>query len=260
MNDDDHLIEASAQQAMRIAKEAQLDRTQRDASGAGFVASQITDGAMNNGKSYSGAASGPSDVLAREQAASRAAVQTRRVIESMGDLDLNDLFAPDLGQQNEQGQTARALSRMTQHMVNSSARRIINDAYMDPNEASMLVEQEAYRPQQVDSGWRVKKTQAKLQSGKLIPVFMVEDSLSGMTTGKKYRLSQVAAKIAKVMNVTQNPNDARIKMIETAYDRHVDLMRAIAGAKTALTEGRGDRRKLQQLESELQEVNARLGL
>lgn len=260
MSDDDRLIEESAAYAMRIAKSAQLDKSQRDATGAGFQANQITDGVMNQGRSYSGAASGPADVLAREQAASRATVESRRVIESMGELDINDLFAPDLGQQNEYGQTARALSRMTQHMVQTGARRIINDAYMDPNEATMLVEQEAYRPQQVDSGWRVKKSQATLQSGKKIPVFMVEDSLSGMTTGKRYRLSQVAEKIVKVINATGNPNDARIKMIETAYDRHVELMRSIAGAKTALAEGRGDKRRLQQMQSELEEVNARLGL
>lgn len=260
MNDDDNLIEASAAHAMRIAQQAQLDKSQRDASGAGFQVRQHDNGVMNEGRSYSGGGSGPGDVLAREQAASRKAVETRRVIESMGELDINDLINPDLGQQNESGQNARMIHRLTQHMVQTGARQIINDAYMNPNEATMFVEQAAYQPQMSNDGWVVRKTSAKLTSGKVIPVFVVEDSLSGMTTGKRYRLSQVAEKIAKVLNVTQNPDDARIKMIETAYDKHVELMKLIGNAKTALREGRGDKRRLQQLENELQEVNARLGL
>lgn len=256
---DDNILEQSAQQAMRIAQQAQLDKSERDASSAGLQVSQHQDGVMNEGRSYSGGGAGPGDVMARESEANRMAVEARRAVLAEGELDMSDLLAADLNSRDanerEHARTElRKLQQVTNHIVDTGARQVVQDAYMNPNEASMMMEQEAYRAPSMD-GWTVVKKSAQLKSGKSIPVFIVEDALSGMTTGKKYRIGSVAEKVARVLNATNNPSDPRVRMIDEAYDCHVSLMRELAQAKK-----NGNRNKVSLVESKLQEVNTRLGI
>lgn len=258
----DDIYEQSAQAAMRVAQTAQLDRSGRDAAGAGLQARQMqapADAPLNEGRNFSGGGSAPHDVQARETEANRAVVQTRRMIESTGGLDMNDfldLEIADGGQGARQAvEMKRKLGAVAGHMVQAGAQQVVNDAYMNPNEASMIMEQEAYQPQMQASGWQVKKTAATLKSGKQIPVFVVEDSLSGMTTGKKYRLAEVAEKVARVVNATNNPSDPRINMINETYDQHVKLMQERGKANRE-----GNRKRVSMIESKLQEVNTRLGI
>lgn len=259
MSNDD-IYEQSAQAAIRTAQNFTLDKTKRDASGAGLQARPMNESAMNDGRSYAGGAgSGPGDVQARESEANRAVVQTRRMIESTGGLDMNDFLDLEIADGGQGARDAMQMKRrlgvVAEHMVNHGAQQMVHDAYMNPNEASMLMEQEAYQPQMQASGWQVVKTAATLKSGKQIPVFVVEDTLTGMTTGKKYRLSTVAEKVARVVNATNNPSDARITMINEAYDQHVKLMQERGKANRE-----GNSRKVQMIESKLQEVNTRLGI
>jgi hypothetical protein len=260
MNDDDKLLEASARQAIQTANSMSLDRSERDAGDAGVVGHNISDGVMNEGRSYSGmGAAGPGDVQSREMAANRSVVEARRIIEDMGELSMNDLLAPDLASADattrQNARTQIQADQMYQRMVNTGAQRVVQDSYMNPNEASMLMEQESYTPNQTDDGWGVVKTYAKLKSGKKIPVFMVEDAMTQMNTGKKYRISSVAEKVANVLNVTQNMDDPRINMINTAYDQHVQLMRSLNEARRSKNS-----QKVSIIETKLSEINTRLGL
>lgn len=231
----------------------------RTATDTGFQVNTIEDGIMNDGRSYSGSmGSGPHDVLARESEANRKAVEARRlIIES--EMDMNDLLAPDIASGGDAAREAleikRRMGTIANHMVNTGAQQVINDAYMNPNEASMMMEQEAYQPAPQNNGWQVVKKTATLKSGKQIPVFMVEDSLSGMNTGKKYRLHEVAEKVSRVINATGNPSDARVTMINNAYEQHVKLMREKADARK-----NGNTNRVRMIESKLQEVNTRLGI
>lgn len=259
----DDIYEKSAQQAMNIASQAQLDRSGRLAEDAGLRAVQQqapNDAPMNEGRSFSGGGYGaPGDVQARESEANRAAIQTRRKIQETGGLSMDDLLDLGMGDGGAEAQSARDMKRrmaaVAGHMVNHGAQQVVQNAYMDPNEASMLMEQEAYAPSPADAGWQVSKKAATLKSGKQIPVFVVEDALTGMTTGKKYRLSSVAEKVAAVVNATGNPDDARIRMINEAYDQHVQLMQEKARAKKS-----GNSNKVSMIESKLEAVNARLGI
>jgi len=202
----------------------------RIASDAGLRVSSGGEGAMNAGKSYSGDIGfDENDFLA--------------LSESKGELTRNE------------ANISRQMHGIAHHTVNTGARQMVNDAYMNPNEASMMMEQEAYQPPQQMDGWSVVKQSAQLQSGKRIAVFVVEDSLTGMTTGKKYRLAEVAEKVARVVNATNNPSDSRIGMIDQAYDTHVKLMREKAAARKD-----GNGKRVAMIESKLQEVNTRLGI
>lgn len=265
MNDEDKLIEQSALQALKIAQNTTLDRTQRNAADSGFVAKTIGDGDMDSSwrdRHFSGGGNSVPDIQAREVEANEDAKKSRRIIEKSGGLSIEDLMMPSLSgvdKDHEAQANARKLMQLqhnTQRLVDNGARQIINDSYMgNMNEASMLFDQEIYSPTPQDSGWSVVKKTATLASGKSVPVFMVEDALTGMTTGKRYRLSEVADKVSKVLNATNNPNDTRIKILNDAYDRHVQLMQEKAQAKKA-----GNAQKVSIIEAQLQEVNTRLGL
>lgn len=255
------IYERSAQDAIRVAQQAGRATQGGLAEEAGLTAvqdSRPNDAPMNEGRSFSGGGyGGPGDVQARESEANRAVVQTRRLIEATGGLDMNDFLDLEIADGGRGAHEAMSLKRrmgiIAEHTVDRGARQVVNDAYMNPNEASMM-EQESYQPQYQD-GWQVQKTRATLKSGKAIAVFVVEDALSGMTTGKKYRLAEVAERVARVINATGDPSDPRIGMIDKAYDNHVSLMRERAEASKA-----GNRKKVAMIESKLQEVNTRLGI
>jgi len=257
---DEQIFEDSAKMALDFAKNATVDKTERRADLAGYQTRSMGDGPINDGRSYSaGAASGPADVLSRESQENRKVIATRRKIIEAGELDMSDLFGVDLQTNDmEARENALALMKMQKvasHMINNGARQVVNNAYMNPNEASSLMEQEAYQPKQTQSGWRVAKINRKLKSGKQIPVFMAEDSLTGMRVSKQYRLVAIAEKVVAVMNATQNPDDTRIKMLEGAYEQHVYLMRSLYSAKQ-----QNDTKKIQITEARLQEINSRLGI
>ena len=194
---------------------------------------------------------------ARMMEENRQAIQAKRVIEDVGGLDWNDLFELSSNDGNEGRSNAAAIRKMvgvTNHAINQGAQRMVHDAYMNPNEATMMMEEEVYQPMQQE-GWRVVKQAATLRSGKQIPVYVVEDSLSGMTTGKRYRVSVVAEKIARVLNATNNPDDNRVKMIENAYDQHVKYMQELSAAKK-----NRDASRVKIVEAKLSKVNASLGI
>jgi hypothetical protein len=258
MNEDE-LIAQSAAQAIKTGQNMQMDRTERDAAGAGLSTRGISDGEMDTSWRNTGSSGGDDPYLSSNADAKIA----RRAIIQEGEMSMADLLAPDLNSGDAVARdTAQSMMRrekaaaqFTNHVVNQGAQRVVQDAYMNPTEASMLMEQEAYSPMQSDSGWRVKKQPQRLKNGKQIAVFIVEDALTGMNTGQKYRISAVAEKIAAVLSATQNLNDPRIQMIETSYKQHVDLMRSLAEAKRT-----GNQQKVSIIESKLQSVNAKLGL
>lgn len=260
MSDDyDELLDQSAMQAIRTAQTTTLDKTKRDVSETGLQARNINDGVMNEGRKFDGGIGvAPDDVRARDSQANRQTVQLSRAIEDMGGLDMDDLCAPSIrGSDPVAAQEARQYMRMQQavgHVVQQGAATMINDAYMNPNSNTMMMEQSAYQPVAQD-GWGVVKKSATLKNGKRVPIFVVEDSISGMTTGKRYRIISVAEKVAKVITATQNPDDPRVAMIDRLYDRHVKLMQE----KTQATRS-GDASRVSICEAKLSEVNAKLGL
>jgi len=202
----------------------------------------------------------PGEIYEREIMENRKLKEARNAILEIGDMDLADLASVDLASQDPQhrqmAQTAMKMASVARHVVETGARQVVTDAYMNPTEASMMMEQEAYNPQcsQYD-GWKVVKSERRLRSGKVIPVFEVQDSLTQIKIGKPYRIATVAEKIALVLNTTHNPNDSRIKLIENAYDEHVTLMRQKASATRS-----HNTQQINLIEAKLSRVNPIIGI
>ncbi len=263
MSTEDELLEESAAMVQRKFGNMSVSKTERDPAEAGFQMQTQKDSDLDQSWRNHSGAGGAGEVSLEEQASTRRDVlNAKNKIEEIGALSMDDMI--DLGIADADPNTRKAakeLGEITRHMVNSGARQVVQNAYIDPNEASDLMEQEAYKPEPTGQAWQVAKKRQKLKSGKVIAVFMVEDSLTEMTTGKKYRLAEVAGKVARVLNATNNPDDPRINMINTAYDKHVALMQNIAKTRRAIKEGQTNKRgRLTVLEHELDVVNAKLGL
>lgn len=249
MNDD--IYEQSAQQAVNVARNAKLDRTERPAQEAGFQARGIQDGDMDASWRQRGGGSNmgaPGDVQAKEMRENRRVVEARRAVLDTGGLSMDDLISVGLTDRDE---TARTEARQVRDKMARVAQFTGQNTRQAPSQHGLM--EQNY--QEASDGWSVVQKTATLNTGKVIPVFVVEDGLSGMSTGKKYRLAEVAEKVARVLNATNNMDDARIKMIDQTYDQHVKLMRERAEARKT-----GNTKALALIESKLAGVNARLGL
>jgi len=247
---DDDIYEQSAQQAINVARTAKLDRTERPAQEAGLQARGIQDGEMDSSWRQRGGSSmgAPGDVQAKEMRENRRAVEARRAVLDTGGLSMDDLISVGLTDRDE---TARTEARQVRDKMARVAQFTGQNTRQAPSQNRLM--EQSY--QDVNDGWSVVQRTATLTTGKVVPVFMVEDGLSGMSTGKKYRLAEVAEKVARVLNATNNMDDARIRMIDQTYDQHVKLMRERAEAKRT-----GNTKALALIESRLADVNARLGL
>lgn len=253
---DNYDFSEEADMIQQAARSQRPENSGRAVTEAGFQARQISDGDMDGSwRSRASAGSGGGLMQVEEEAFSRQQVlRARRVIEESGGLSMDDLISLSMSDADGNSrQAARDLRRMSSYVQQAPAR---------PNQN--LYETDYGMDDSMSSGdtWVVVRKNAKLaNSNRSIPVFVVEDSLSGMTTGKKYRLEVIAERIARVINTTGNPDDPRVQMIDQNYDRHVKLMQAIGAHKKSLREGKSmDRNKLSRLETELQQVNAKLGL
>ena len=262
MVNEDELLEESAALIKQRFGNMVAEKTERDPAEVGLQMQNQTNADLDQSWRRHGNPGG-GEVAIEEQASTRRdVIDAKNKIEEIGGLSMDDMI--DLGVADADPATRKAakeLGEITRHMVNSGARQVVRNAYDNPNEASDLMEQEAYQPQSTGDTWQVVKKRQKLRSGKVISVFMVEDTLSEMTTGKKYRLAEVARKVVRVLNATNNPEDARIRMIDTAYNKHVALMQSITKTRRAIKEGQLNKSgRLSVLESELEVVNAKLGL
>lgn len=243
MDDEDEILEQSANYVAELSKKARMEldpsRLQVDPALIGGSKPRVVDNWTE-------------------------AKYARTLAQTGGGLDLNDMIALGMNDDGDDRKNALALKRIaevTNHAVQAGARRVVQDAYMDPNDASLLMEQSAYQPRKADQGWSVTRYEATLQNGKRVPVFMVEDSLSGMTTGKRYRLHEVAQKVANVVNATGNPDDPRIAMINSTYEQYMEVRKSLGSASKALREGDTSKKgRVKVLEAKLSEISTKLGI
>lgn len=145
---------------------------------------------------------------------------------------------------------------------NRAAVDLFQAGYMeDYDEASMMAESNAGRPQQRSEDWTTKKAQARLRNQKTVPVWFVVNEATGMKINKPFRIQPPAERIATVLNITGNVNDPRVRQIQEDYDTHVSLMKQIRKARQ-LAESGDPRYKSQvrKLMTELEGVNVRLGI
>jgi hypothetical protein len=109
--------------------------------------------------------------------------------------------------------------------------------------------------------WKAVKSMATLRGGKKVPVWMVENSASGMQINKPFRIQAPAERIVSLLNVTGNVNDPRVKQIYEDYDKYVDLTKRYRKCKQLYESGNKNAvQSGQRIAAELRGVKQRLGI
>ena len=130
------------------------------------------------------------------------------------------------------------------------------------NEAAQMAESMAGRPQAEPAwDWKAVKSMATLRGGKKVPVWMVENTITGMQINKPFRIQAPAERIVSVLNVTGNANDPRVRQITEDYDEYVSLSKQLRKAKQLHESGNPDGRKTgERVVMKLRGVKQRLGI
>ena len=130
------------------------------------------------------------------------------------------------------------------------------------NEAAQLAESMAGQSMAEPTwDWRAVKSLATLRGGKQVPVWMVENTSTGMQINKPFRIQAPAERIVSLLNVTGNANDPRVRQIQEDYDRYVDLTKQYRRCKQLYESGnKNAAQNGQRIASELRGVKQRLGL
>ena len=130
------------------------------------------------------------------------------------------------------------------------------------NEAAQLAESMAGQSMSEPTwDWKSVKSVATLRGGKQVPVWMVENTTTGMQINKPFRIQGPAERIASLLNVTGNANDPRVRQIQEDYDQYVSLTKDIRKCKQLYESGnRKAGQHGQQLAAKLRGVKQRLGL
>jgi hypothetical protein len=149
--------------------------------------------------------------------------------------------------------------------ANTAALDLFHSGYMqDDNEAAQLAESMAGRPNapaEATWDWVTIKAVATLQNKKRVPVWMVENRVSGMKMEKPFRVQGPAEKIASILNITGNANDPRIGQLKEDYDRYVTLTKQARKCKQLVESGDQNARKTgTRVVAELRGVKQRLGI
>lgn len=166
-------------------------------------------------------------------------------------LSMNDLME---GLSEDDMQQALGIDRV--------ARDLVHDGYRgSDNEAAMFAESYSAKPSRTEGAWNVNKMSGKLRSGKTVPVWKVVDEDTGMEFPTPFRIQAPADRIATILNSTGNVNDRRVKRVVEAYNQHVQLMKGVRQARQKIKEGqKGYKKRLYQLQDELEQVNVILGI
>ena len=149
--------------------------------------------------------------------------------------------------------------------ANAAALDLFHAGYMqDDNEAAQMVESMAGRPKapaEASWDWVTVKAVATLQNKKRVPVWMIENRVSGMKMDKPFRIQGPAEKIASILNITGNANDPRIRQLKEDYDHYVQLTKQVRKCKRLAESGDQNARKTgTRVVAELRGVKQRLGI
>jgi len=210
------------------------------------------------------------DVQARELAENDVAREARRKIMEILEEDEAPQHVP-----SATGRVRRKNSQLTMDdlvdiggglhdTVNQVGMDLFHEGYMGTdNEAALMAESLAGQPAAEPSwDWKAIKSTATLRGGKTIPVWMVENTTTGMQINKPFRVQAPAERIVSLLNVTGNVNDPRVRQIQEDYDVYVSLTREYRECKK-LYESSGNQKavqKGQQIASKLRGVKQRLGI
>jgi hypothetical protein len=147
--------------------------------------------------------------------------------------------------------------------VNSVGMELFQDGMMGTdNEAALMAESMGGQSMaEPNWDWKAVKSMATLRGGKKVPVWMVENSASGMQINKPFRIQAPAERIVSLLNVTGNANDPRVKQIHEDYDKYVVLTKKYRECKRLYESGNKNAvQSGQRIAAELRGVKQRLGI
>ncbi len=210
------------------------------------------------------------DVQARELAENESAREARRKIIAI----LEEDDAPEISPQQHQGRIRRKNPELTMEdlggiagglndTINSVGMDIFQEGMMGgDNEAAQMAESLGGRSQAEPSwDWQAIKSVATLRGGNQVPVWMVENTSTGMQINKPFRIQAPAERIVSLLNVTGNANDPRVKQIQEDYDQYVHLTKQYRECKKLYESGNKNvANKGQQIAAKLRGVKQRLGI
>lgn len=207
------------------------------------------------------------DVQARELAENEVAREARRKIMEI----LEEDESPQQRQQAATGHVRRKNAQLTMDDLMGGLDDVVNNVGMDlfqegymggENEAAQMAESMAGRSQAEPTwDWKAVKGVATLRGGKQVPVWMVENTSTGMQINKPFRIQSPAERIASLLNVTGNANDPRVRQIQEDYDKYVELTKQYRECKKLYESGnKKAAQKGQRVASELRGVKQRLGI
>jgi hypothetical protein len=212
------------------------------------------------------------DVQARELAENDSAREARRKIIAI----LEEDDAPQLAPQGQNtGRVRRKNTELTMEDLGGSIAGGLNDAVKSvgmelfqegmmgtDNEAAQMAESLGGRSQAEPSwDWKAVKSVATLRGGNQVPVWMVENTSTGMQINKPFRIQAPAERIVSLLNVTGNANDPRVKQIQEDYDQYVHLTKQYRECKKLYESGnKNAANKGQQIAAKLRGVKQRLGI
>ena len=210
------------------------------------------------------------DVQARELAENESAREARRKIIAI----LEEDDAPEIAPQQHQGRIRRKNPELTMEdlggiagglndTINSVGMDIFQEGMMGgDNEAAQMAESLGGRSQAEPSwDWKAVKSVATLRGGSKVPVWMVENTSTGMQINKPFRIQAPAERIVSLLNVTGNANDPRVKQIQEDYDQYVHLTKQYRECKKLYESGNKNAAQSgQQIAAKLRGVKQRLGI
>lgn len=213
---------------------------------------------------------GAGDVQARELAENDVAREARRKIMAI----LEEDEAPQVVHGQQTGHVRRKNPELTledlgaiggglNDAVNNVGMDIFQDGMMGTdNEAALMAESMGGQSMAEPSwDWKAVKSMATLRGGKKVPVWMVENSSTGMQINKPFRIQAPAERIVSLLNVTGNVNDPRVRQIHEDYDQYVELSRRLRECKRLYESGNKKAAQSgQQISAKLRGVKQRLGI
>jgi hypothetical protein len=109
--------------------------------------------------------------------------------------------------------------------------------------------------------WQIDELNAKMKSGRTVPVWQVRDGRSGVKIPHSFRLAETAGKVAAVLNRTGNINDPRVGQWISADKHRVGLVSKARQLKEAVQAGNtAVKGQLAKIREELAELDLKIGI
>ena len=108
--------------------------------------------------------------------------------------------------------------------------------------------------------WVVRREIAEAKDGSDVPVWLISCQGTPLKVDKMFRIEQVAHRIARILNETNNIAHPKVLALMGAHDKRMKLLREVRMLERAVKTDRSKASMLQQRRSELADLDTKLGI